>query len=428
MPEKRERVVGEENLYLKGDTYFAVARTEGRAQQWKSLTAYAKEKGEHVGGKMTLTQAKRLRDAYVTEVRNGTAVRYTTERFIDVGTEWLREKHAQMEMGDLSLSTYTGYEGSLRRHVFPYFAHKKISGVTRDDILAWREWAMKGCGDDGKPGSLRAVEDTNGDTQRVRVGPQKDWSMKAHYMALRMTIDFAQRTRRIAFNPIDELEARQKPRAGKKRVRYLEAEEIAVLLAAAEERNAVTLLAVRIAVFCGLRLGEIRGIRWKDVDLDRKVLYVEGQLTSKNSYTVPKTESAVREVVLMDELASAFREYKLAAPRSKPMDYVFATETNATPVNQTTFGNWLRDTCKGAELEDVTYHILRHTFASILIFQGHNVVHVANQMGHAKPSMTLDRYAHLFGRAANADMQRRKLSEDFGHLFEAPERKLVALR
>jgi len=65
----------------------------------------------------------------------------------------------------------------------------------------------------------------------------------------------------------------------------------------------------------------------------------------------------------------------------------------------------------------VTFHVLRHTFASILIEQGHDVVFVSRQVGHANPSITLKVYAHLFDAERHVDRARTQLEAGYGGLI-----------
>ena len=70
-----------------------------------------------------------------------------------------------------------------------------------------------------------------------------------------------------------------------------------------------------------------------------------------------------------------------------------------------------------AHLADVTFHALRHTFASILIAQGHDVQFVSRQLGHTKTSTTWDTYVHLFEAQRHAQDARSQLDADYGGLL-----------
>lgn len=67
----------------------------------------------------------------------------------------------------------------------------------------------------------------------------------------------------------------------------------------------------------------------------------------------------------------------------------------------------------------MTFHVLRHTFASILIAHGHDVVFVSRQLGHANPSITLKVYAHLFDAERHADEARTRLQDEYGSLLSS---------
>ena len=77
----------------------------------------------------------------------------------------------------------------------------------------------------------------------------------------------------------------------------------------------------------------------------------------------------------------------------------------------------LARTIERAQLPGVTFHALRHTFASILIAQGRDPAFVADQLGHVDPAFTWRTYVHLFRAAQQAATAREQLDTDFGHLI-----------
>jgi integrase len=99
----------------------------------------------------------------------------------------------------------------------------------------------------------------------------------------------------------------------------------------------------------------------------------------------------------------AQRERALACGHHGPEDFVFATRLG-TPTTQRNATRTILRAAKKSELKNVGYHALRHPFASVLIIDLRlDVVQVSRQLGHARPSITLDRYSHLFDRARHAD-------------------------
>jgi len=103
------------------------------------------------------------------------------------------------------------------------------------------------------------------------------------------------------------------------------------------------------------------------------------------------------------------RERALAAGRHGADDFVFSTR-NGTPLSQRNTTRAIAAAAKAAGLGKVGFHTLRHGFASTLIVElGLDPGQVSRQLGHARPSITLDVYAHLFDRARHADNIREQL-------------------
>lgn len=370
------RVRIERGLYKRGKVYFACATPEGeRSPQWKSL------------GKVNLAEARRLRDEWVARVK-GRKVARSKATFGTVAVEWIAEQQTLVGI-ELRRSTYVRYEGSLRLHVTPHFGQRRIGSVEPGDLIAWH--------------------------RRQKAKGLSDWSIRNHWMALRLVLGYAVRHGHIPANPADALTKREKPKPGPNRLRFLDGDEIEALLNAVADRYCV---AIKLAVFLGVRLGELRGLRWQEVDLANRVVQVTGQCDARGIRAeYGKTRAARREIVLMDALAADLRRAKLCSAFSRPGDFVIASDTGTAMNPRNLAQRGLEKGAEDAGLERVTFHVLRHTFASILIGQNHNPLYVAAQMGHEKPSVTLDTYGHLFNRAKNAERHRKGLDDDFGHLF-----------
>jgi integrase len=146
-----------------------------------------------------------------------------------------------------------------------------------------------------------------------------------------------------------------------------------------------------------------------------------------------KTESAQRDVVIMPSLSKLLATHKLASRHSGADDHVFVSATGralswrnltGSPKTETKSGRGLRLALQRAGIvgdgkQRVRWHDLRHTYASLLIAQGADVVFVSRQMGHASPSITLSVYAHLFDGARHADRTRAALEDGFGAMLLA---------
>jgi integrase len=211
-------------------------------------------------------------------------------------------------------------------------------------------------------------------------------------------------------------------------MRILTREEIPRLLDASDGDLRVVL---GTAIFTGLRQGELLALRWMDVDFDEGVVRVTRALGRDGAFTPGKTEWARRAVVLMPSLARTLKEHRLASRHSLDTDLVFASATGRPLDPRNLGGKAPTEKTKGRGMAaalvragivgegnlKVRFHDLRHTFASLLVAQGADVVFVSRQLGHASPATTLGIYAHLFDAARHADNTRLALERSFGAML-----------
>jgi integrase len=135
---------------------------------------------------------------------------------------------------------------------------------------------------------------------------------------------------------------------------------------------------------------------WGDVDFSDGVIRARFQLSRQGKHVALKTKAAKRDIVLMDALGKLLRRRRLAERYSTDSDFVFPSSTPRRPMTYKGLLKLFHEARDGAGLQDVTFHALRHTFASILIAQGRDVQFVWRQLGHTKTSTTWDTYVHLF--------------------------------
>jgi integrase len=173
--------------------------------------------------------------------------------------------------------------------------------------------------------------------------------------------------------------------------RILEENEIQKLIETAPTKYASI---IRTAVFTGLRLGELLGLKWSDVDFARGVISVRRQLTQQGDLTEPKTASGRREVVMFPDLGRFLREHRLASAFSADDHFVFTTREGTPHLQGNVTKRGLAKAATAAGLNQsgeptLRMHDLRHCFASMLIREGADVVFVSRQLGHANPAITL---------------------------------------
>jgi integrase len=120
----------------------------------------------------------------------------------------------------------------------------------------------------------------------------------------------------------------------------------------------------------------------------------------------------------MPSLGALLREHKIGSPHDGATDPVFATATGRPMYYRNVTRRGLRAAMVKAGIvregePPIRFHDLRHTYASLLIAQGLNVVFISRQLGHAAASMTLDVYGGQFDRAEHAQRAAEGLEEAF---------------
>ncbi len=182
-------------------------------------------------------------------------------------------------------------------------------------------------------------------------------------------------------------------------------EQARILLAAARGDRLEALYV--LAVSAGLRQGELLGLRWRDVDMERGTLSVRRQLTRSKEdglrFTEPKSKKSRRSIRLAGRATEALRRHRSAQNKErlrlgtlwKDQDLVFANRTGA-PLDVGNLTNYsFRPLLERAELPRIRFHDLRHTCATLLLSRNVNPKIVQEMLGHANISETMDTYSHV---------------------------------
>lgn len=194
------------------------------------------------------------------------------------------------------------------------------------------------------------------------------------------------------------------PRLVKADRRMLTADESRRLLAQVEKDRLSVLY--RLALTLGMRQAEIIGLRWEDVDLERRVLRVRQSIQrigSEVHIKEPKTERSRRTLALSDSLVTALKahrdtqgfERKQAGKLWQESGLVFTSRTG-TALDARNLTREFKLHLKAAKLpEETRFYDLRHAAASLLISEGVPITAVSAMLGHALTSTTLNVYAHV---------------------------------
>jgi integrase len=178
----------------------------------------------------------------------------------------------------------------------------------------------------------------------------------------------------------------QKLKAPCKEFSYLRTEgQVRLLLNHAREEAEGTFELYATALYTGCRAGELFGLEWANVDLNRRLITVQ------RSFRKPTKSNRVRYVPILDPLLPVLRGWRLR----NPLPLVFPNQhgnmhTPSPRISQET----LHKVLMRAGLDRMRFHDLRHTFAAQWVMNGGDIYRLQKILGHASIAMT-ERYAHL---------------------------------
>lgn len=360
-------------------SYAIVYRAGGR-QRWETVGPNRRD-------------AERALTARLRDLDTGTYREPTAETLADYAIRWLVQRDPARTAGRarLARSTWSEYRRALLSHVLPRLGARTLASLRTqdvDDLIAAIEA-------DGKaPGTVRNV-----------------------IVPLRRLLGDAVRQGLIPANPAARADL---PPAQDFAGKELPAEHARAIRAALVERappdplrpgepDLIYVWLFDVALGTGLRLGELRALRWRDVDRERRLIRVE-RAYSRGELKTPKTEAGVRSVPLFASVkvaVEAMAGRAVERGRYGPEELVFSTArgTPLHPSNLTrrVWAEALANAKPKLTAERYRFHDLRHTCVSRLVAAGADVKLVQAVAGHASPTITLQRYSHLLdGRVTEA--------------------------
>lgn len=192
-------------------------------------------------------------------------------------------------------------------------------------------------------------------------------------------------------------------------------------------RDVCYILAVRVGLATGMRLGEVLAITWGAVDFGHSQITVAQSLGPDMLPKVPKTEAGRRTVAVDAVTMAHLKAWK--ALQADLLDDLCLTVDDATPalcsatggwLDKNNFQRWWRAFRKEAGFPALKFHELRHTQATQLLANGIDLKTIQSRLGHAKASITLDFYAHAVPE------NDEKAAQLIGNLFQGePEQPKI---
>ena len=328
---------------------------------------------------------------FVTEVQNGLVVDGKSLKFSEFTEIWKRDYGSK----ELAPSTYKRYCRMLETRLLPYFGHFYINKIRPTDIMKFYDLLEKDT-------QLIRKKGNNGTKTKK---PLSGKTILEHHRLLRAMLHKAVYWQLVVSNPAERV---QPPKARKPKRKSYDDEQTKILLENLEllsSEDTKYKVAIILTVFTGVRLGELMGLEWQDVDFKNGIISINRSsqyLSDMGVFTkVPKTESSIREIAIPEFIISLLEEYKLWYEEQKSVygelwtnsDRLFV-QADGKPMHPSTISKWFVKYVGQIGLPVINFHGLRHTNASLLVAQNIDIAVISARLGHAQISTTLDFYVH----------------------------------
>lgn len=292
-------------------------------------------------------------------------VQQLNSQFQGTFNEWLTVWLETEVAPNLKQSTYISYKNKASVHIVPVFGSKKLIDISQKNVQDF-------CIDLSyclAPGTVHAI-----------------------FRVLRTCLRFAVNSGKLQINPTDNINL---PKVNRQ-VRALRKEEQRLIRIRAE--NDSKGLPILFALDTGLRIGEISGLKWEDIDFRTKTVQINRTMQRLSNglgktelvEQKPKTLASLRVL----PLSNYWIEKLQKEANNKKSNYVFGSQGKC--IEPRLLSYHFERIAKEAKVNDVTFHTLRHSFATRCLEMGVKITSISALLGHSSTKMTLDVYTHSF--------------------------------
>jgi integrase len=342
--------------------------------KWYVFINYnGQRKAKCVGDKRAAEQVRRKLEAKLTLGEFKLEDKAPLPTFGAYAERWLRT-YAHIHCRE---TTAKNYQGLLRHHVFPTIGHESLGAVTREDIKEIiAVMVTKGL-------SKSTVANTIAPVKEMLNHAVVDDGVLSGNPAARIG-RFLRRTkdRRVDVNP-------------------LTSEEVASLLDATQQHVPQYYPLLLCAVRTGMRMGELLGLQWGDIDFHSRFIEVHRAIVWGK--VVPTKSGKIRRVDMSQQLTDSLKklwvrrkEETLQKGWSEVPAWIFVNEEGRLLDPNNVRKRVLYRCLEKAGIRRVRFHDLRHTFASLLIAQNESPKKIQSLLGHHSIQVTMDIYGHLY--------------------------------
>ena len=347
------------NIEVNGKNYYRVTRTVGRKADGTPIRKQFYGTG--------INEANAKADEYIKNLKMGLLNNNQLYTINTLLPKWLFD----VKKNEVKASSFEAYESIFRNYIKPFL----IADLPINDLktLKVQEFYNKLSKDNISPNTIKKV-----------------------HKLLRQFFSYAEREGYIIKNPCinvvlpkNKKEIENIITERKTKFQYFNEDEIKQLLELFKNTRYENI--IKFALGTGMRKGEILGLQWQDIDFKNKEIHVVHNLsyianidnnvrTYKTVLQTPKSENSVRIIPMSKKI------YELLKSINKTSDFVFSSRGSHFDIKWTE-KYWLK-TLKGTNLEGKKFHDLRHTFATMLLLNGANLIQIKELLGHSSVKIT----------------------------------------
>lgn len=293
------------------------------------------------------------------------------ETVYDYMTYWLKE-YAEKNVKE---STYIRYYERIHGYIIPAIGNLKLSKVSQEVVKSFID---------------------NLKNRKLSVS-----TIKGVYTLLNSSMKKAVLMQLISSNPCENIKM---PSMEKKELNVLNrSEQIAIEIAASGHSKMAEIYTI-VSLYTGLRIGEICALKWQDIDLYAGTLFVRSTLqriknidSEIDSKTIiiegtPKSENSYRNIPISLDIVKKLKNYK--AITNNPNNKCYVLSGNLKPIEPRTLRYDFKRYLKSNNIPDISFHTLRHTYATRCIEYNFDIKTLSELMGHSNVSTTLKVYTH----------------------------------
>lgn len=290
--------------------------------------------------------------------------------FSTIAEEWFSLQKPQWKQ-----SSTVKYRNILCSYLYPVFAEKYVSDITRDCVMSFSSKLL-----------------LEGGIHQEGLSPK---TVTGIISVLKNIFEYASQIKGYDVADIKGISVKQ-PQKPMRILSRIEQQRLSTLLY--DDLNPCN-LGILICLYTGIRIGEVCALKWKDISFDEQYMHIyqtmqrlqsEECMNSKTKVVIsaPKSDCSIRRVPIPDEIFKILKEHRRADSA------YLLTGTIWNYIEPRTMQNRFKSVSSQCGIEDANFHALRHTFATRCVELGFDIKSLSEILGHASVNITLNRYVH----------------------------------